>query len=157
MFNDIVKNISKEVSNIQEKAQDELQKFNLGNQVKDLDRKKSAKLIEIGKLAVDRFGHGKDVSDDKLKELAAEVIAVDDEIGLLAAEMDNIKVQSDPKAPSSKKAEAKAGFKPTPGFNCPKCSAPASKDKKFCPGCGHNFKDHASGSDEPIDVETTDS
>lgn len=159
MFNDIVKNLSKEVSNIQEKAQEHLQNYNLSNQVKDLERKKASKLVEVGRLAVEKYGHGKDVSDDKLKALAEEVIAIDDEIGLVNAEMDNVKVQSDPKAPSSKKSAAKAGYKPTPGFNCPKCQTPASKEKKFCPSCGHDFK--GTSSDEPIDVDidvdTTDS
>ena len=129
------------------------QSFNLGNQIRDLERKRSAKLVEIGRLIVDKYHKQKDVSEDKVKEKVAEAVGYEDQIAILQAELDQIKVTNDPATPSSKKAEAKAGYHPTPGVDCPNCHAPVARDKKFCPGCGCDL---AKRDDAPVDVEPAD-
>jgi hypothetical protein len=157
-IDDIVNGVTKEVEKVQVRSQEMLQGYNLQTQIRDLERKRTAKLLEIGHLNVDKYHNHKDVSEDSIKDKVAEVAGYDHEISLLQAEVDAIKAANDPSAPASQKAETKAGFKPTPGFECPSCHAPASRDKAFCPICGASLKDAkaaASDGTDVIDVEPT--
>ena len=152
IFNDVVDNISKEVSKVQERSQEMLQGFNINSQIRDLERKKSKKLKELGELVFDKYHHDKEVSDDQIKEKVSEVVGYVEQIDVLEAELDAAKVQRDPNASQSKKAAAKAGYKASPGFSCAHCGTPASRDKKFCPACGGKLHDEADDN-EPVDVE----
>ena len=155
IIDDVFQGLSKEVNRVQERGQEMFQSFNLTSQIKDLERKRAAKLVEIGKLIVDKHHRQKDVSEDSIKEKVAEAVGFEDQIAILQAELDQIKVQNDPSTPASKKAEAKAGYHPTPGFDCPHCNTPVSKDKKFCPACGGDIESQSD--DGPVDVETAES
>ncbi|HEY9787216.1 MAG TPA: hypothetical protein V6D17_17635 [Candidatus Obscuribacterales bacterium] len=149
LIDDFVQGISKEVSKVQNRGQEMMQSFNLQNQIRDLERKKTAKLLEIGRLVCDKYTRNTDVSEDVLKDKANEVSGYENEITILQTELDSLKTVSDPEAPTSKKSETKAGFHPTPGFECPNCHAPAAKDKTFCPSCGSKLKKE----DDVVDVE----
>ena len=156
IFDDLVNGITKEVSKVQTRSQEMLQTYTISNEVKELERKKNAKLLEIGRLICDKYLRNSDISDDSLKEKANEVAGLDLEIGLKQAELDTLKAQNDPNVSTSDKAQAKAGYAPTPGFECPSCHAPASKDKAFCPACGETLKRKShkdNGNDDgPVDV-----
>lgn len=140
IFDDIVQGVSKEVAKVQARSQEMLQSYNLQGQIRELDRKRIAKLLEIGKLIYDKYARNTDVSEDSLKSMVSEVETLEHDINELQAEIDNIKMQSDPSVPASQKAAAKAGFTPTPGYECPRCHAPASREKSFCPTCGESLK-----------------
>ncbi|MBI2809359.1 MAG: hypothetical protein HYX67_00810, partial [Candidatus Melainabacteria bacterium] len=123
IFDDLVQGITKEVSKVQTRSQEMLQSYNLVNQVKDLERKRTAKLLEIGRLVCDKYQRTADVPDDLLKDKTNEIAGYEHEIGLLQAEIDSLKAAAaDPNAPSSARSESKAGYTPTPGFECPRCS-----------------------------------
>ena len=141
IFDDLVQGISREVSKVQARSQEMLDTFNLTQQVRDLERKKVAKLLEIGRLIVDKYHHNAEVAEDKLKEKVQEVVGYEEQITLLQGEMDQVKAANDPDAPASRKSEAKAGYKTTPGAECPRCTAPVNKDKAFCPVCGESLSD----------------
>lgn len=155
IFNDVVEGISKEVSKVQERSQEMLQGFNINSQIKDLERKKGKKLKELGELVFNKFHKDEDVSEDAIKEKVSEVVGFQDQINVLQAELDAADIQRDPNASQSSKSAAKAGYTPTPGFECPACGTPVSRDKKFCPACGYNLKgdDDKVKDSEPIDVE----
>lgn len=153
IIDDLVSGVTKEANKIQERGQEMFQSFNLKSQVSDLERKKSAKLVELGRLIVDKYHGGKDVTEETIQERVSEVVGYEDQINILKAEMDAINKANDPSAPSSQRAEAKAGFKPTPGYECPRCHAPAARDKKFCPACGETLG-AGKPDDGPVDVET---
>jgi predicted transcriptional regulator len=140
IFDDLVQGVTKEVSKVQARSQEMLQVYNLQSQIRELERKKTGKLLEIGKLAVDKYHHNKEVTDEVVKDKVNEVAGFDHEISLLQTELDSLRVQADPDAPASKKSESKAGFKTSPGYECPSCHAPASRDKQFCPTCGASMK-----------------
>jgi|LakMenEpi03Aug12_release.lakeMendotaPanAssembly.Ray.scaffolds.fasta_scaffold263466_2 hypothetical protein len=150
IFDDLVQGITKEVSKVQTRSQEMLQSYNLVNQVKDLERKRTAKLLEIGRLVCDKYQRSADVPDDLLKDKTNEIAGYEHEIGLLQAEIDSLKAAAaDPDAPSSKRTESKAGYTPTPGFECPRCSAPANREKSFCAVCGEALRQ----GDDTVDVE----
>jgi Zn finger protein HypA/HybF involved in hydrogenase expression len=153
IFDDVFHGISREVEKVQARSQEMLQGYNLNSNVRDLERKRTAKLLEIGRLVCDKYSRNINITEDLLKEKADEVTALEHEIGILQAEMDSLKTQADPNAAASTKAEAKAGFNPTPGYECPRCHAPASREKSFCPVCGEALKKSSNGADEIIDVE----
>lgn len=151
LIDDLMQGISKEVSKVQARSQEMLRAYNLSQEIRELERKKTAKFIEIGHLIYDKYEHQANVAEDLLKEHAKEIASLESDIGHLQTELDSLKVQTDPDTPASKRAEAKAGFNPTPGLECPNCHSPASRDKAFCPICGQSLK-NSSGSDT-IDVE----
>ena len=157
LIDDFVSNIGKEVNKVQSRSQEMLQSFNLQNQIRDIERKKTAKLLEIGRLIYDKYHKDADVSEDTLKEKVAEVAGCEQEINVMQSELDNIKSANDPETPQSKRAETKAGFNPTPGYDCPRCHAPAARDKNFCPTCGEPLKkrdgDGGSDAEDIVDVE----
>ncbi|HEY9682567.1 MAG TPA: zinc ribbon domain-containing protein [Oculatellaceae cyanobacterium] len=154
IFDDLVQGVGREVTKVQARSQEMLHAYNLQNQIKDIERKRTAKLLELGRMVCDKYVRGEEISEDVFKDKANEVIAFEHEIGILQAEIDQSKVASDPNASASAKAEAKAGFTPTPGYQCPRCQAPASRDKSFCPVCGESLKKSSSSSgDDIIDVE----
>ncbi|MBX9939047.1 MAG: hypothetical protein K2Y32_07315 [Candidatus Obscuribacterales bacterium] len=140
IFDNVINTVAKEVGKVQERSQEMMQGFNLNSQVRELERKKNAKLMEIGRVIFDKYEHGKEASEERLKELVAEAAAFDHEIAVLQAEIDQLKVKNDPDATPSQKAEAKAGYSASPGFTCPACGAPANKEKSFCPSCGASTK-----------------
>lgn len=152
IIDDLVTGVTKEANKIQERGQEMFQSFNLKSQVSDLERKKSTKLVELGRLVVDKYHGGKDVTEETIQERVSEVVGYEDQINILKAEMDALNKANDPSAPTSQRSEAKAGFKPTPGYECPRCHAPAARDKKFCPACGETLG--AKSDDGPVDVET---
>ncbi|MDZ4834504.1 MAG: hypothetical protein SGJ27_12065 [Candidatus Melainabacteria bacterium] len=152
IIDDLVTGVSKEVNKVQERGQEMFQSFNLSSQVRDLEKKKSSKLVDLGRLIVDKYHGGKDVSEDTIQERVSEVVGYEDQINILKAEMDAIK-PTDASAPTAQRSEAKAGFKPTPGYDCPRCHAPAARDRKFCPACGETLG-AAKSDDGPVDVET---
>jgi hypothetical protein len=151
IFDDLVQGITKEVSKVQTRSQEMLQSYNLVNQVKDLERKRTAKLLEIGRLVCDKYQRTAEVPDDLLKDKTNEIAGYEHEIGLLQAEIDSLKTTLDPNAPNSSRTDAKAGYTPTPGYECPRCQAPANRDKSFCAVCGEALK-HSNG-DDVVDVE----
>lgn len=140
IFDNVINTVAKEVGKVQERSQEMMQGFNLNSQVRELERKKNAKLMEIGRVIFDKYEHDKEVNEEKLKELVAEAAAFDHEIAVLQAEIDQLKVKNGPDATPSQKAEAKAGYSASPGFTCPACGAPANKEKSFCPSCGASTK-----------------
>ncbi len=155
IFDDVCNTISKEVGKVQQRSQEMMQQFNLNGQIRDLEKKKTAKLMEIGKLICDKYQHNQDVSEDSLKDKVNEIAGFDHEIETLQTELDGLRAANDPSASTSQKAEAKAGFTPTPGYECPSCHAPASKDKSFCPSCGESLVAKKSD-DDTVDVEVDD-
>lgn len=157
MIDDLLGGIGKEFEKVQTKSQEIMQSYNLQTQVKDVERKRTAKLLEIGRLVCDKYLRNADVGEDVLKDKANEVAGYEHEINLMQSEIDSMKTTSDPNTPASQRAEAKAGYSPTPGFECPKCHAPANKEKSFCPLCGSALKssngDSSASSDDIVDVE----
>jgi hypothetical protein len=153
IIDDMFSGISKEFEKVQTKSQEIMQGYNLSNQIKDLERKRNAKLLEIGRLVCDKYLRNAELSEDSLKDKTNEVSGYEHEISLLQAEVDQLKTTNDPSTPASQRADAKAGYTPTPGFECPRCHAPAAKDKKFCPLCGESLKASDAKSDGAIDVE----
>lgn len=155
LIDDFVQGVSKEVSKVQTRGQEMMQSFNLQTQLRELERKKTAKLLEIGRLICDRYTRDTEVPEDELKDKANEVAGYENEMQILQTELDSMKTVHDPDVPASKKSETKAGYNPTPGFECPSCHAPASKDKTFCPSCGEKLKKPAD--DDVVDVEPDES
>ncbi len=154
LLDDVVQGIGKEVSRVQARGQEMMQSFNLQNQIRELEKKKTGKLLEIGRLVTDKYVKGEDVAEDVLKDKANEVAGYESEMQILQAEMDSLKV--DTEVPTSKKAEKGAGFHTSPGYECPNCHAPAARDKAFCPSCGESLKKagaSSSPSDDIVDVE----
>ncbi|HNB21251.1 MAG TPA: zinc ribbon domain-containing protein [Candidatus Melainabacteria bacterium] len=154
LLDDVVQGIGKEVSRVQARGQEMMQSFNLQNQIRELEKKKTGKLLEIGRLVTDKYVKGEEVSEDILKDKANEVAGYESEMQILQAEMDSLKV--DTEVPTSKKSEKGAGFHTSPGYECPNCHAPAARDKAFCPSCGESLKkpaSSASSSDDIVDVE----
>lgn len=151
LIDDFVQNVSKEVGKVQARSQEMLQGYNLGSQIRELERKKSTKLLEIGRLICDKYQRHVEVDEAILKDKVNEIVGYEHEITLLQNELDSMRMANDPNTPASKRADAKAGFTPTPGFECPRCHAPASKDKQFCPTCGEPLKKETG--EETVDVE----
>jgi hypothetical protein len=156
IIDNVLNSVAKEVSKVQSRSQEMMQGFSLQNQVNELERKKNAKFMEIGRLIYDKHHNNKEVSDETIDERCSEVTALSHEISVLQAEIDQIKVKNDPDATPSQKSEAKAGFKTSPDYHCPSCNAPASREKPFCPACGESLKGSKHDSD-PVDVEPQDS
>jgi rubrerythrin len=154
ILDDVVQGIGKEVSRVQARGQEMMQSFNLQNQIRELEKKKTTKLLEIGRIVTDKYVKGEDISEDVLKDKANEVAGYESEMQILQAELDSLKV--DTEVPTSKKSEKGAGFHASPGYECPNCHAPAAKDKAFCPSCGESMKKaaaSASADDDVVDVE----
>ncbi|MBA3859245.1 MAG: hypothetical protein C0507_20255 [Cyanobacteria bacterium PR.3.49] len=153
LLDDVVQGIGKEVSRVQARGQEMMQSFNLQTQLRELEKKKTGKLLEIGRLVTEKYVRGEEVAEDVLKDKANEVAGYESEMQVLQAELDSLKV--DTEVPTSKKAEKGAGFHTSPGYECPNCHAPAARDKSFCPSCGESLKRPSSSSSEEdvVDVE----
>jgi rubrerythrin len=157
IIDNVLNSVAKEVSKVQSRSQEMMQGFSLQNQVNELERKRNAKFMEIGRMIYQKHHDSKEVSDEVVKERCSEVTALTHEISVLQAEIDQMKVKNDPDATPSQKAEAKAGFKASPDYTCPSCQAPASREKPFCPACGESLKGAKGSDNEPVDVEPEDS
>jgi hypothetical protein len=157
IFDDLIQGVGREVTKVQARSQEMLQVYNLQNQIKDLERKRSAKLLELGRMACDKYFRDESIEDNAFKDKASEVVAFEREIEILQAEIDQVKVASDPNTPASTKANAKAGFNPTPGYLCPRCQAPASREKSFCPVCGESLRKSAGEGSNKKDANKKDS
>src|ERR1700692_3050383 len=99
LFDDLVSGISKEVGKVQARSQEMLDTFNLNQQLRDLERRKTTKLLELGRLVCDKYQRNMDVSEDKLKEKVQEVVGLEQQITLLQGEIDNVKAEHDPNTP----------------------------------------------------------
>lgn len=152
LIDDLVQGVSKEVEKVQARSQEMLTAYNLTTQIREIERKKSAKLIEIGQLICDKYQRNIAVVESVLKDKVGEVTNLEHEASILQNELDSMRMVNDPNTPNSKRSETKAGFTPTPGFDCPHCQAPASRDKAFCPTCGESLKKPETG-EEIVDVE----
>jgi hypothetical protein len=153
IIDNVLNTVAREVGKVQERSQEMMQSINLSSQIRELETKKKGRLMEIGRLIYDKYNSNKEVSEDVLKERTMEVAALDHEIGVLQAELDQIKVKNDPDATPSQKPEAKAAYSASPGVTCPSCSAPVNREKPFCPACGATLKNKNGSSDGTEEVE----
>jgi len=151
IIDDLMNGIGKEFEKVQNKSQEIMQSYNLQNQVKDIERKRNSKLLEIGRMVCDKYLRNQEVTEDQLKDKANEVAGYEHEMTLLQQEIEVSKAAHDPNAAASTRADTKAGYTATPGFECPRCHAPANKEKAFCPLCGESLK--SGKSDDVVDVE----
>ena len=140
IFDDIVQGINREIGKVQARSQEMMQTYSLNSQIRALEGKKTATLIEIGRLVFDRYQRDIHVPEETLQEKTKEIVGYEHEITVLQAEMESLKVQFDTEVPASQRSAAKAGYSPSPGFHCPHCDAPANKEKTFCPACGGELK-----------------
>ncbi len=149
LIDDVVQGIGKEVSKVQARSQEMMRAYNLSQEIRELNQKKTAKLIEIGRLIYDQYERQDQIPEQTLRDGVKDVVAIEQDINKLQAELDSMKIQNDPNTPASKKADAKAGYTTTSGFECPNCHAAANRDKAFCPSCGEPLK---AGNEDVVDV-----
>jgi hypothetical protein len=140
LIDDLMQGLGKEVSKVKVRSQELMKTYNLSQEIRELDRKKTAKFIEIGRLIYDKYERQDELSEEIFKERVKEIVGIEKDIVHLQAELDSLQMQNDPTVSASKKAEAKAGYTATPGFTCSKCHAPANREKAFCPTCGEPLK-----------------
>ena len=144
IFDEIVQNIQKEVVRVQDKSQEMIKVYSLNSQIRVLEERINANLMELGQLIYDEYEHSKEANDELLKEKSQQIGSWEKELKTLQAELEAMRVQNDPDRSASQKADAKAGYTPTPGFTCPHCQAPANASKSFCPSCGGNLNEASS-------------
>jgi hypothetical protein len=145
LFEDVVKNVQSTVSKLQNTSQEVVQTVSINSRINSLEAKKTASFTNIGRLVYDKYAKGDEVSDDLLKEKVKEIEEIHKEIDVLKADLAGMKAQHDPDVPRSAKADSKAGYTPTPGFECSQCHAPAARDKHFCVYCGNSLGDEPEG------------
>ena len=148
LIEDLVQGFGNEVNKVKVRSQELMQAYNLSQEIRELDRKKTAKFIEIGRLVYDKFERQDEINEEIFKEKVKEIVVFENDISVLQAQLDSLKMQNDPNVPASKKAEAKAGYTATPGFVCPKCHASANREKAFCPTCGEPLSASRSQSEQ---------
>ncbi len=141
LFDDVINKAKDGINKIQSTAQEMGQTISLNNRINSLEAKKAMALTAIGQLVYDKFEKGDVVTDDLLQEKVKEIVAYEAEIRILRSELDQAKLEPD--APRSQKAEHMAGWKPTTGFECPSCHAPANIAKYYCVSCGGSLKEAA--------------
>jgi hypothetical protein len=138
-IDDVMKNINQGISDIQNKSQDYMQQMSINTRIRTLEEKKNQLLVNIGQLVYDKYEKGDEVSDDLLKEKVKEIAGIERDIDLARQELSQVKTEPD--APRREKAAQQAGYKPTPGFQCPHCAAPANSSKFYCVACGGSLKE----------------
>lgn len=148
LFDDVVKNIQGTVEKLQNSSQEVVQTVSLNSRINTLEAKKTACFTNIGRLVYDKYAKGDEVSEELLKDKVKEVQDIENEIDALKADLAGMKAQHDPDVPRSAKADSKAGYTPTPGFECPQCHAPAARDKHFCVYCGSALTEEAEKSEK---------
>lgn len=141
LFDDVIKKVNDGITKVQTAAQEMTQSITLNNRINSLEAKKTMALTAIGQLVYDKFEKGDVVTDDLLQEKVKEIVSIEHEIKILRSELEQVKLEPD--APRSQKAEHAAGWKPTSGFECPSCHAPANIGKHYCVSCGGSLKDAA--------------
>src|SRR3990167_1353351 len=100
IFDDIVQGVGREISRVQTRSQEMLQTYTLNSQIRTLEGKITATFIEIGRLVYDRYERKQEVSEDTLKGKTQEIVKHEQEIVVLKAELEALRVQSDPDAPA---------------------------------------------------------
>ncbi len=140
LIDDLVQGFGKEVGKVKARSEELMKSYNLSSEIKELERKKASKFVEIGRLIYDKYERHDTIDEGILQERVKEIVSIEKDITQLQAELDSLQMQNDPNIPASKRADAKAGYTATPGFECPKCHAPANREKGFCPTCGEPLK-----------------
>ena len=143
IMDDVLKNLNQGISEIQNKTQEAMNSLSISSRINSLEAKKNALFINIGQLIYDKYEKGDEVSEDLLKDKAKEITAIEKEIDTARGELKSMKLEPD--APRAEKAAHQAGYKPTPGFHCPHCGAPANSSKFFCVSCGGSLKEGTCG------------
>lgn len=136
IFDELVTGLSKEITRVQSRSQEMVKGYALNSQIRTLERRKSGILTELGRMVFDKYERHLEISEENFKSRTEEIADIDDEIADLQEELEAMQLANDPTASASQKSQAKAGYRPTSGFTCPKCEAPANENKPFCPSCG---------------------
>jgi len=76
IIDDLMQGLGKEASKIQARGQELMKAYNLAQEIRELDRKKTAKLIEIGRLVYDKYERQDDISEELLKEKVKETVII---------------------------------------------------------------------------------
>src|SRR5688572_8614826 len=143
IFDEFVQGVNRELTRVQSRSQEMIQTYNINSQVRTLEGRKTASMIEIGRMVFEKYEKGTDVTEEALQAKVKEIVDLEHEITILMADLEALRAQSDPNMSASQKAEFKAGYTPTPGFTCPHCQAPANMDKTFCPACGGTLREES--------------
>jgi hypothetical protein len=145
ILDEFANSINREINKVQSRSQEMFQGLALTSQIRTLERRKAALFVEVGHLAFDKYQKGAEISEEAFRSKTREIADCNHEIEVLQAELQAIQAQYSPDASASTRSEAKAGFRPTPGAQCPHCQAPADLSKSFCPSCGGSLADARQG------------
>lgn len=138
-IDDVMKNINQGINDIQNKSQEMMNQVSINTRLRSLEERKQQLLVNIGQLIYDKYEKGDEVSDELLREKVKEIAGIERDIDLAKTDLATAKVDGD--VPRSQKAAHSAGYKPTPGFTCPHCGAPANSSKFYCVACGGSLKE----------------
>jgi ABC-type phosphate transport system auxiliary subunit len=144
IFDELVTGLNREIGKVQNKTSEMIQSYTISSQIRVIERRKAALFVEIGHLIFDKYQRNIDISDEALRSKTIEISECEREITALQAELEAMEMESNPDVCTSRKSEAKAGYRPTPGAECPHCQAPADLDKSFCPSCGGKLEGNRS-------------
>lgn len=131
-----IKQVGDTINKVQEKSQEMMQNASKESRVTSLEAKRAVAFENLGKLVYDKYEKGDEVGDDVFKRKTTEIAEIEKEIELVKAEVAAFHAEHDPDMAQRSKAESKAGYKRTPGFECPHCHEPANQEKLFCAFCG---------------------
>lgn len=148
LFDELVTGLNREIGKVQNKTSEMIQTYTISSQIRVIERRKAALFVEIGHLIFDKYQRNLDISDEALRSKTIEISECEREITALQAELEAMEMQASPDVCTAKKSEAKAGYRPTPGAECPHCQAPADLDKSFCPSCGGKLTGGCKSDDE---------
>ena len=108
LIDNVFNSVAREVNKVQTRSQDLMQTMSLQNQINELERRKTMRLAEIGKVVFDEKHNHAPAREDEVKRLCDEVASLEAEMAVLQAEIDKVKAKNDPDATPSQKAEASA-------------------------------------------------
>ena len=99
-LDDLIQSFRKEVSKIQARSQQMIAVYNLNQEIRELERQKTTKLADIGRLIYDQYEQQMPTNEEALRQMCKEITALGKDISQLQTKVDNLNAQSSPNTPA---------------------------------------------------------
>ncbi len=95
IFDDLIQGISKEVSKVQARSQVMIKTYNLGQELRELEQQKTARLAAIGRSIYDKYERQINVEEESLQAQCKDIVALEKDIAHLQKQLDDLKAERD--------------------------------------------------------------